>query len=69
MCLVSKKMRKLAEEISKKIEYIELAVQPNFQSIFLNSHYLPYADLTRYPITSEFLKKIGNYSEKKIRIF
>lgn len=69
MCLVSKTMRKLAEEISKKIEYIELAVQPNFQSIFLNSHYLPYADLARYPITSEFLKKIGNYSEKKIRIF
>ena len=69
MCLVSGLMRKIAEEISKKVEYIELAVQPNFQNIFLNSHYLPYADLARYPITCELLRKMGNYPQKKIRIF
>ena len=69
MCLVSGLMRKIAEEISKKVEYIELAVQPDFQNVFLNSHYLPYADLARYPITCELLKKIGNYPQKKIRIF
>jgi len=69
MCLVSKTMRQLAEDITRKTEYIELAVQPNFQNTFLNSHYLPYADLERYPKTSEMLRKIGNYPEKKIKIF
>lgn len=69
MCLVSKRMRELAEKLSDKVEYIELATQPNFQNIFLNSHYLPYADLARYPKTSELLKEIGNYPEKEIRIF
>ncbi|MBS7251995.1 MAG: DUF4445 domain-containing protein, partial [Candidatus Freyarchaeota archaeon] len=55
MALVSSTARNTAEEISRKVKYVELAAEPNFQSEFLNSYFLPYADLSRYPQTSELL--------------
>lgn len=64
MALTSKKARKTAEEISDKVTYVELAAEPNFQAEFFNSNALPYADLTRYPETSELLKKLGKYPKK-----
>jgi len=64
MALASKAARKTAEEISSKVKYIELAAEPNFQMEFFNSNALPYADLTRYPQTSELLKKLGKYPKK-----
>ncbi|MHA1268841.1 MAG: ASKHA domain-containing protein [Candidatus Helarchaeota archaeon] len=69
MCLVSKKMRMITEDIAQKVEYIELGAHPNFQKVYLNSNYLPYADLDRYPEISSYLKKIGNYPNKKLHIF
>jgi len=59
ICLVSKSMRKKAEEIHKIIKYVELAAEPNFQSEFLNSYFLPYTDLSKYPETIGMLKKLG----------
>lgn len=64
MALISKKIRKIAEDVSKKVEYIELATNPRFQSEFMNSNYIPYADLRKYPETSRLLKKIGFYPKK-----
>lgn len=64
MALASKMARKTAEEISNKITYVELAAEPNFQAEFYNSNVLPYADLARYPKTSELLKKLGRYPKK-----
>ncbi|MHA1310955.1 MAG: ASKHA domain-containing protein [Candidatus Helarchaeota archaeon] len=69
MCLVSKEMRNIIEKISKKVEYIELGAHPDFQKVYLNSNYLPYADLSFYPETSNFLKQVGNFPEKKLHIF
>lgn len=69
MTLISRKAREIAEEISKKTEYLELAAEPSFQSEFFNSQYIPYADLSKYPETSKLLKKLGKYPKKPIRIF
>ncbi|MFX0089856.1 MAG: ASKHA domain-containing protein [Candidatus Hodarchaeota archaeon] len=65
MALASKAARKTAEKISKEIRYVELGNDPNFQSELMNSYFLPYADLSRYPRTSRLLKKMGHYPEKK----
>ena len=69
MALVSKTARKTAEEISKKVKYIELANDPNFQNELMNSYYIPYADLSRYPETSRLLRELDKYPEKPIPKF
>jgi uncharacterized 2Fe-2S/4Fe-4S cluster protein (DUF4445 family) len=69
MCLVSKEMRNISEEVRKKVEYIELGAHPNFQNVYLNSNYIPFADLNRYPKASALLKEIGNYPKRKLHVF
>lgn len=69
MTLLSKKMRILAETISQQTKYVELAIKKNFQSIYLNSTFIPYADLSKYPKTSNFLKKVGRFPLKLPHIF
>ncbi len=64
MALVSKSIREEAEEISRKVRYIELGAEPDFQAEFLNSHFLPHADLTKYPETIRMLKKLGRQIKK-----
>jgi uncharacterized 2Fe-2S/4Fe-4S cluster protein (DUF4445 family) len=66
MALVSKTCRKTAEEIHGKIRYVELAAEPCFQAEFMNSTFMPYADLNRFPRTSELLRKLGRYPKKPI---
>lgn len=65
MALASKAARKTVEEISKEIKYVELGNDPNFQNELMNSYFLPYADLSKYPRTSRLLKEMGHYPEKK----
>ncbi|MHA1382495.1 MAG: ASKHA domain-containing protein [Candidatus Helarchaeota archaeon] len=69
MCLVSKHAKKIAEEISKKVIYIELGAEKNFQNTFLNANYLPHADLKRHPEISQKLKELGNFPDKLPHIF
>lgn len=69
MALVSKPIREKAEEISRKVNYIELGAERDFQAEFFNSHLIPYADLSRYPETMEELKKLGRDIEKPPIIF
>ncbi|MDD1778216.1 MAG: ASKHA domain-containing protein [Candidatus Helarchaeota archaeon] len=69
MTLLSKKMRTLAETISQQTKYVELAIKKNFQSVYLNSTFIPYADLSKYPETSYFLKKVGRFPLKLPHIF
>lgn len=61
MCLVSKKAKEIADMISKKVNYFELGINPDFQKTFLNSQIIPYADLDEFPEVSEILKKHGNF--------
>ena len=60
MCLVSKEMREYAEEISKKVKYFELAADPDFQTEYINSIYLPHVNLDKYPITKGLLQRLGS---------
>lgn len=69
ICLLSKSMRKKAEEIHKIIKYIELAAEPDFQSEFLNSYFLPYADLSRYLETIGLLRRLGRNIREPPLIF
>jgi len=64
MALVSKMARSQAEEISRRIRYVELATELDFQTEFCNSLSIPYADLSRYPETSEMLRELGRYPKK-----
>lgn len=59
LVLISKDMRKEAEDVSQKVEYLELAAEHDFQKVYVDSLYLPFRDLSRYPITVEHLKKFN----------
>ena len=62
MALISKKCREYAEFISKKVEYYELAIDPDFVRVYANSMYVPNRDLSKYPDTAELLKRLGRVS-------
>ena len=70
MALLSKNIRELAEKIVRQqITYVELASKRNFQKIYLNSTYIPYADYSKYPETSKNLKLLGHFPTKLPHIF
>jgi len=69
MAILSKKARETAKQISRKVKYIEIAAEPSFHAEFLNSQYLPYADLSKYPETSKLLKRLGKYPKRPIPVF
>jgi uncharacterized 2Fe-2S/4Fe-4S cluster protein (DUF4445 family) len=49
MCLRSTKMRDLADDLSREVEYVELAAEKTFQTEFAQAMFLPHRDLTRFP--------------------
>jgi len=49
MALKSTHVRDLAERLSKKVEYIELAAEKDFQSEFAKAMFLPHRDAGRFP--------------------
>jgi len=49
MALISRKVREEAREVTEKIEYVELALDPDFQLEFASATYLPHRDLDRFP--------------------
>lgn len=51
MCLKSTKMRDLADKLSRKVEYVELAAEKDFQQEFAQAMFLPHRDLSRFPST------------------
>jgi uncharacterized 2Fe-2S/4Fe-4S cluster protein (DUF4445 family) len=69
MAIISKNARETAKDISRKVKYVEIAAEPSFHAEFLNSQYLPYADLSKYPETSALLKRLGKYPTKRIPVF
>ncbi|MEM1550541.1 MAG: ASKHA domain-containing protein, partial [Candidatus Bathyarchaeia archaeon] len=69
MCLVSKSMRRMAEEIHRMVKYVELSAEPNFQVEFIKSQFLPYADFSKYPETISMLKRLGREIRRPPLIF
>jgi uncharacterized 2Fe-2S/4Fe-4S cluster protein (DUF4445 family) len=66
MALLSKAVRKEAEGLSRSIRCVELVVTPGFRKEFVNSMFLPYRDMSKYPSVCEFFKrKTGVHPEKK----
>jgi len=56
MALMSIEMRRKADEISKKVDYIELGADPNFQNDFLNATYLPHKNIDLFPSVRRLLQ-------------
>lgn len=54
MALLSKDVRKEAEDLSKNMQYIELMAMPNFRKEFMNSMFIPYRDMRKYPRVCKF---------------
>jgi len=57
MVLLSTEAREIAMEIAKKIGYVELGADPNFQNEFLKATYLPHRELKRFPSVVAMLEK------------
>jgi len=49
MALISKKLRDAASSISRKVDYVELASEPDFQMEFTSAMFFPHRDLGRFP--------------------
>ena len=60
MALISKEARETAEMLSKKIRYLELATDPDFNQEFFEATFIPHKDLDRFPSIKEYLRKFGN---------
>lgn len=57
MALVSREVRKTAETLSRKIRYLELATDPEFDKEFFDAMFVPHKDLNRFPSVKEYFKK------------
>ena len=49
MALISKKLRQTATSVSRKVDYVELALDPDFQMEFTSAMFFPHRDLERFP--------------------
>jgi len=61
MALMNKDERLKANEISRRVSFLDLATHPRFIKEYKDSMYLPYKDLSKYPRTSEVLGKLARY--------
>jgi len=57
LCLLSEKMRKEAEEIARKMTYMELSVSRNFMDEYMSALFLPHTDMGLFPTVKQELEK------------
>jgi uncharacterized 2Fe-2S/4Fe-4S cluster protein (DUF4445 family) len=62
MTLISKEARETAEMLSKKVRYLELAADPDFNQEFFKATFIPHKDLDRFPSIKEYLERTTNRS-------
>jgi uncharacterized 2Fe-2S/4Fe-4S cluster protein (DUF4445 family) len=55
MLLISEDARKTADELSRKVRYIELASEPGFYNEFTDAIFIPYKDINRFPSVKKAL--------------
>jgi uncharacterized 2Fe-2S/4Fe-4S cluster protein (DUF4445 family) len=55
MLLISEDARKTADELSRKVRYIELASEPEFYNEFADATFIPYKDINRFPSVKKAL--------------
>jgi len=56
LCLLSEKLRKEAEEIARKMTYMELSVSKNFMDEYMSALFLPHTDMGLFPTVEKLLK-------------
>ncbi|OGW27896.1 MAG: hypothetical protein A2X59_09650 [Nitrospirae bacterium GWC2_42_7] len=56
LCLLSKKLRKEAEDIALKMTYMELSVSRNFMDEYMSALFLPHTDIALFPTVEKLLK-------------
>jgi uncharacterized 2Fe-2S/4Fe-4S cluster protein (DUF4445 family) len=57
MALLSLDARREAQELAKRVEYVELGADPAFQDEFLKATYLPHQEIERFRNIAIQLKK------------
>ncbi|MFX1324830.1 MAG: ASKHA domain-containing protein, partial [Promethearchaeota archaeon] len=55
-CLTNKNLRKKAEQLLKKIHYIEIAIKEEFQKEYAEAMYFPHLNLDFFPNLKEYNK-------------
>jgi uncharacterized 2Fe-2S/4Fe-4S cluster protein (DUF4445 family) len=58
MALASVDARETAEELSRRIRYIELASDPDFHTEFADAMFIPHKNLDRFPSVKKYLKNL-----------
>jgi uncharacterized 2Fe-2S/4Fe-4S cluster protein (DUF4445 family) len=56
MLLISEDARKTADELSRKVRYIELASEPEFYNEFADATFIPHKDTNRFPSAKKALR-------------
>ncbi|UCE15626.1 MAG: DUF4445 domain-containing protein [Candidatus Bathyarchaeota archaeon] len=58
MVLTSREARETAEILSRRVRYIELAIDPDFSQEFTRALFIPHRDLDRFPSVKEHLERL-----------
>ena len=58
MALISREARETAEALSRRVRYLELAIDPDFSQEFTYALVIPHKDLDRFPSVKEHLEKL-----------
>ena len=61
--LLSREKRKDAMNIAEKADYIELTIDPNFQSEYISAMYFPHSDINRFPSMKKICKNLPMWSK------
>lgn len=56
LCLLSKELRKEAEDIASKMTYIELSVYRSFMDEYMSALFLPHTDMSQFPTVADMVK-------------
>ncbi|MDH7508468.1 MAG: ASKHA domain-containing protein [Methanomassiliicoccales archaeon] len=58
LALLNRELRRRANDIARKVRYIELAAQPDFEETFYSALYFPHLDPSRFPsVNSEIIRR------------
>jgi uncharacterized 2Fe-2S/4Fe-4S cluster protein (DUF4445 family) len=57
LCLLSQKMRQEAEEIARKMTYMELSVLRGFMDEYMSALFLPHTNIDLFPTVKESYNK------------
>jgi uncharacterized 2Fe-2S/4Fe-4S cluster protein (DUF4445 family) len=57
LALINKDVRREAEDVVKMIKYVELAAEPNFQTVYFNSLNLPNENIGEFPTVQNLISK------------